>query len=118
MNTYNRHRLPHHDEAVSLDTTIAHYTVNAAFVLHQEDITGSPEVGKCADLIIVDHNIFEVPSAEILGTHASFRRFSCCKPFFTAFFLGQSRFDLQHHRIDVSRMGVQLELPEQLAIGV
>ena len=40
---------------------IALYTVNAAWALHQDRETGSIEVGKLADLIVLDRNLFEVP---------------------------------------------------------
>ena len=33
--------------------------------MHQEDETGSIEVGKAADLIMLERNLFEVPSTEI-----------------------------------------------------
>ena len=56
------------DEAVSLDAIIASYTINSAYVMHQEDITGSVEIGKSADLIVLDRNIFEISIAEIRDT--------------------------------------------------
>lgn len=37
------------------------YTLNAAYALDQEDQTGSVEVGKFADLIVLDKNIFDIP---------------------------------------------------------
>lgn len=48
-------------EAASLDDMIASYTINAAYSNFLEDVTGSIEVGKKADLIVVDQNPFEVP---------------------------------------------------------
>ncbi|MFT7120302.1 MAG: putative amidohydrolase YtcJ [Neolewinella sp.] len=41
------------------------YTLNAAFFMRQENIVGSIEVGKGADLIILDRNIFEIPAPQI-----------------------------------------------------
>ena len=40
------------------------YTINGAFVMRQEDTTGSLEVGKAADLIVIDRNIFELEAAK------------------------------------------------------
>jgi predicted amidohydrolase YtcJ len=56
------------NERVSLEDMIASYTINAAFVMHQEDVTGSIEVGKSADLIVLDRNIFEVSADELRET--------------------------------------------------
>lgn len=51
-----------------LETVIKAYTINAAYVMRQEDLVGSLEVGKLADLIILDQNIFEVPITQISQT--------------------------------------------------
>jgi len=48
------------DERVDLATMIAAYTINGAYLMRQEDRVGSVEVGKRADLIVVDRNLFEV----------------------------------------------------------
>jgi predicted amidohydrolase YtcJ len=40
-------------------------TMNASYELHQEQATGSLEVGKLADLIVLDRNFFEIPAVEI-----------------------------------------------------
>jgi predicted amidohydrolase YtcJ len=53
------------EEAVDIETMIAAYTINGAFLMHQEEKTGSIEVGKKADLIILDQNICKIPSSEI-----------------------------------------------------
>lgn len=55
-------------ESASLDSLIASYTINAAYVMHQEDKTGSIEVGKSADLIILDRNLFDIAPAKIWDT--------------------------------------------------
>jgi predicted amidohydrolase YtcJ len=52
-------------ERVDLATMIAMYTINAAYQNHLEKETGSVEVGKLADLIVLDRNLFETPVAEI-----------------------------------------------------
>ena len=55
----------HPAERVDLPTMIAMYTINAAYGNHQERETGSIEVGKLADLIVLDRNLFEIPPPEI-----------------------------------------------------
>lgn len=44
---------------------IAMYTINAAYQNHLEHETGSIDVGKLADLIVLDGNLFEVPVDQI-----------------------------------------------------
>lgn len=52
----------------SLDAVIRAYTINGAYSLGQEDIAGSIEVGKKADMIIVDQNLLEIPLQDIAKT--------------------------------------------------
>jgi len=40
-------------------------TINAAYTLRQEQETGSLEVGKLADMIILDRNFFTIPAEDI-----------------------------------------------------
>ncbi|MDQ1814160.1 amidohydrolase [Massilia sp. CCM 9210] len=40
-------------------------TMNAAYTLRQEGLVGSLEVGKLADLIVLDRNFFQIPDEEI-----------------------------------------------------
>ena len=56
------------EEAVDVETMIAAYTINGAYLMHQEQKTGSIEVNKKADLIILDQNICKIPSSEIHKT--------------------------------------------------
>jgi predicted amidohydrolase YtcJ len=53
------------NEEVDLYTALDMYTRNAAFVMRLEDKTGTIEVGKRADLIVLDRNLFEIPVTEI-----------------------------------------------------
>jgi predicted amidohydrolase YtcJ len=43
-------------------------TMNSSYELHQDDVTGSIEVGKFADLIVLDRNVLEIPAEEIADT--------------------------------------------------
>ena len=53
------------EESVDLATLIEAYTVNGAWIMHQEDEVGSIEVGKTADLVVLEKNLFEIPPQEI-----------------------------------------------------
>ena len=55
----------HPAERVDLPTMIALYTINAAWANHLDRETGSIEVGKLADLIVLDRNLFELPPDRI-----------------------------------------------------
>ncbi len=44
------------------------HTINSAYQLHMERDTGSIEVGKYADLVVLDQNLFEVPTERISET--------------------------------------------------
>jgi len=48
-----------------LDAAIRGYTINAAYLMRSEDRTGSIEVGKLADMIVIDQNIFAIPVDQI-----------------------------------------------------
>jgi predicted amidohydrolase YtcJ len=49
------------NERVDLATMIAAYTINGAYLAHREKQTGSIEVGKAADLIVLSDNLFTLP---------------------------------------------------------
>ncbi len=48
------------DETIDIHQMIAAYTINGAHALKQEKITGSIEVGKKADMAVLDRNIVEM----------------------------------------------------------
>jgi len=51
-------------ERITLQQAVAAATINAAYVNHLDDRTGSIEVGKLGDLVILDTNLFQIePSA-------------------------------------------------------
>ena len=52
-------------EALNLNDIAKAYTTGGAYVNHSEQQTGSLEVGKCADLVMLDKNIFDLPKNEI-----------------------------------------------------
>jgi predicted amidohydrolase YtcJ len=56
------------EERVTLDDMITSYTFNGAFAHFLEKEIGSLEVGKLADLIVLDRNLFETPPLEIAET--------------------------------------------------
>lgn len=61
-------------ELPSVEEAVKAYTIHGAYVMRQEDKTGSIEVGKWADFIIVNQDIFSIPKNEIettkvLSTH-------------------------------------------------
>jgi len=47
-------------QELSLAKAIEAYTINSAYVMRQEDKVGSIEVGKLADLVVLDRNIFDI----------------------------------------------------------
>lgn len=50
---------------VGLDAMIASHTINGAELIFAERETGSLEVGKGADLVVLDKNLFDIPAADI-----------------------------------------------------
>ena len=56
------------DEAITLEEAIYINTLGGAEVLGVEDILGSISVGKFADMIILDQNLFEIDVMNIFGT--------------------------------------------------
>lgn len=53
------------DQAVDLPTVIEAYTRSTAWLMSLESETGSIEVGKKADLVALDTNLFEIPAEDI-----------------------------------------------------
>ncbi len=52
-------------ERIDLATALAAFTIGSAYVNHAELETGSIEVGKQADLVVLDRNLFGHPADEI-----------------------------------------------------
>jgi predicted amidohydrolase YtcJ len=53
------------DERLDLETAIAAFTMGSAYVNHLDDVTGSIEVGKLADLTVLDRDLFAHPTDEL-----------------------------------------------------
>ena len=53
------------DERIDLATAIHAFTMGTAYVNHLDDVTGSIEVGKEADLVVVDRNLFDLSLDEL-----------------------------------------------------
>lgn len=59
---------PRETERLDIDSLIRGYTLDAAYQLHMEDEIGSLEVGKKADLVVLDGNLFETDAYAIHKT--------------------------------------------------
>jgi predicted amidohydrolase YtcJ len=53
------------EERIGLPEALAAFTINAAYVNRDEKNTGSLEVGKRANLAVLDRNLFDIPPTEI-----------------------------------------------------
>ncbi len=56
-------------EAITLEQAIEICTIEGAWVLGVENEIGSLEVGKYADMIVLDQNLFEIDADQIYGTN-------------------------------------------------
>ncbi|HYH93318.1 MAG TPA: amidohydrolase [Candidatus Saccharimonadales bacterium] len=61
------------DEAIELIDALAAFTVGSAYVNHLDDETGTLEIGKAADLVVLDRDLFDraaggIADARVLGT--------------------------------------------------
>jgi predicted amidohydrolase YtcJ len=53
------------DPGLSREAVLRAITIDAAYELHQDEATGSFEVGKFADLIVLDRNPLQIPAEDI-----------------------------------------------------
>ena len=58
------------EQSIDLRSAIDAFTINAAFVNKIEQETGSLEVGKYADIVVLDQNLFEISPKDISDTNA------------------------------------------------
>lgn len=56
------------DQAMSVEQALQSFTINAAFAAHAETFSGSLDVGKQADFIVIDQDIFTIESQNIWKT--------------------------------------------------
>ena len=54
---------------MTLEQTIRVHTINGAWILRLDEETGSIETGKWADMIVLDHNLFEIEPTQIHQTN-------------------------------------------------
>ena len=52
-------------EGIDLETAVKALTINGAKAMMHEDVAGSIEVGKHADMVLLDRNLFEIDPTEI-----------------------------------------------------
>jgi hypothetical protein len=57
------------EERIDLPTALAAYTIGSAHANFWEKETGSLEVGKSAEVIVLEKNLFEIPPSEISEVH-------------------------------------------------
>lgn len=56
------------EQKISVEEAVRLYTNWAAYASFEEDIKGSLEIGKLADMVVLDKDIFEIDPEEILDT--------------------------------------------------
>jgi len=59
---------PRQSERLDIAALIRGYTIDAAYQLHMENEIGTLEIGKKADLVVLDNNLFELDAYEIHNT--------------------------------------------------
>ena len=62
----NDERVYGEDETVSLQEALACFTIDSAFLTYDDDVRGSIEPGKYADLVILDADLMSAPEDELL----------------------------------------------------
>jgi predicted amidohydrolase YtcJ len=58
----------HPEMAVTLDSALRHYTIDAAYASFEESVKGSLAPGKLADIVVLADDIFTTPPETILKT--------------------------------------------------
>jgi len=60
------------EQRISVKECLKAYTINNAYAAFEEDVRGSLEEGKLADITVFDRNLLEIPTSEILDTEVLF----------------------------------------------
>ncbi len=56
------------EQRITLEQALHAFTMGSAYVNHHDDVTGSVEVGKFADLVVLDQNLFDIEPEQISDT--------------------------------------------------
>ncbi len=56
------------EERLTIAKAIKYYTYGSAYASHEEDIKGTLEKGKLADMVVLSRDLFTIPPSEILRT--------------------------------------------------
>ena len=56
------------EECLTREQALRMYTIDSAFLTHEEKIKGTLEAGKLGDLIVVDRDVLTCPAAEVAET--------------------------------------------------
>jgi len=57
------------EQKITLDEALRAYTTGGAYASFEEDLKGTLEVGKLADVVVVDRDLFEIAPEEIRDAH-------------------------------------------------
>lgn len=60
------------EEGLTLDASLAMHTIRSAYQLHIEELTGTLEPGKAADLIVLDRDLGAVDVSEVSSTQVRY----------------------------------------------
>ena len=60
--------MPPADERITLDQALKAYTLDSAYVLDLEKSIGSLEVGKLADIVVLEKDLYKIPPSDISTT--------------------------------------------------
>ncbi len=66
------------DERLSIESLLDAYTINGAKAMRQENLTGSLEVGKKADIVILNHDIIAAAKTLVSGADYSDQAYAIC----------------------------------------
>ena len=60
------------DNAMDREQALRSYTINNAYAAFEEDLKGSLEVGKLADIVVLSRDIMTIPADEILDARVDY----------------------------------------------